>query len=504
MTYKEINSQADLEIINHDQLKEALWSSIEHIKDLESQLAFFRKQIFGSKSEKVIHYDANQMVIEGLFKEVPQISEPQEYEKVNSYKRRKHNGRNKIPDNIPREHINLDPKDTICHCCHQEKKVIAEEVTEQLVRKPAAYVVKCYHRRKWACPHCKSDGVEIAPPPPSPIEKCLVDINFLIWILLSKYNDHLPLFRIQNIIKRESEVIISRSTMVGWIATLCFLLESIVNKMKIEIISSGYIHADDTKVRQQKRKQLCYFWVYQSPELKVTLFDYQLTRNKDAPKEFLKEFKSGIFLTDDYAGFNEIVTKNQLLHALCWVHARRNFVRVYEDGFQKEYCWKVILYINQLFKIERFCKKWNLTPEVRLKVRKRLSQIPLGKLENKLLHRDFYLNRKSKLLNAIEYLLGNWDKFTQFMENGRIKLDNNNVERDIRHIAVGRKNWLNTGSKEGGKRMAIMYSVLVTCKHLGINPSDYLLDIFTKISKNFPASRISELTPLQWLKSQNT
>jgi hypothetical protein len=239
-------------------------------------------------------------------------------------------------------------------------------------------------------------------------------------------------------------------------------------------------------------------WLYLSPEDKIALFDYRVSRNKDGPKEFLKDFKKGILLTDKFPGFNHVVNEYELTHALCWVHARRKFIPLYESGFQKKYCWKAILYINQLFKIERYCKTKASDPKKRLEIRKRLSSIPLAKLEKLFKERDFILNKKNKLLNAILYIQDDWEKFTQFMHDGRILIHNNNAELQIRHLAVGRKNWLNTGSTQGGKRMAILYSIIATCKINQVNPKEYIYDILNKIALNSPANQINQLTPIKW------
>jgi transposase len=480
------------------------------IQNLSNQIAYLKRMIFGQKRERFVPaVPEEQMALEELFEtagtKIPGFAESKEKISYERRKPKKGHGRNPIPDDLHREKHVLDVPESekTCSCCGSEKKHIGDDVTEELEYKPAIFFVNQYVRPKYACPQCPDNGIAAALMPPRPIEKGVAGPGLLAYILVSKYVDHLPLYRLQQMFMRYN-IHINRSTMAGWIAELCNPLESIYRSMKEALLSSFLIQADETtlKVLDDTVKNKCelgYLWPYVG-DGKLAVFEFRDSRHHDGPTDFLEKFTDRYLLSDGYAGYNDIIRKNRLSHLMCWAHARRKFFEA--KDLDPPFVESVLERIKELYKIELEATAGKLDHQSRYELRKQKTVPALDKIKSLLADPGKIILPKNKIAEAIAYTLNHWAQLTRFLEDGRLPIDNNLCENTIRPVALGRKNWLFAGSPEGAKRMAIIYSLVATCKLNGVNPYEYFLDILPKAA-SYPNKNIVDLSPINWKMSKS-
>jgi len=497
----EQNKSIILNIECENQKKESIIQKSEaEVKWLTHQLAQLRRMLFGSKSER-FEGDTNQMKIE--FDEYATDEEKQDETTVKetiTYERekksKKHNGRNQLPDNLEVvEHIIEPEEDT------SEMKRIGEERTEILEYVPEKFFKLVLIRPKYA--RLEKDqnhelntsikNVVIAPLPSRPIEKCLAGNDLLSAVLINKYIDHLPLYRQQKIFKR-SDIEIAPSTIDSWVAQLGRLLEPLYDRLSNEIKAQTYLQADETttKVLDKSKKgktHLGYYWTYHAPLTKLVLFDYQKGRGKDAPREFLKDYK-GTLQTDGYAVYKQYYANDQVTHLACWAHARRKFDEACSnDKKRAEYA---LTEIQKLYAIEREIKE--LSPDKRKKVRS-TKALPIINDLGKWLHRERQQTLpKSPIGVAINYTTSLWESLQNYLHDGNLNIDNNLIENAIRPIALGRKNYLFAGSHNGAKRSAMFYSFFACCKLNNINPQKWMQYVLENIADH-KVNKLHELLP---------
>ncbi len=477
---------------------------------LKQQLAYFKRMIFGQKRERVApEVPEEQMTLEGLFDtagaKIPGFAETKETITYDRRKPKKGHGRNPIPADLHREKIILDVPESekVCSCCGTEKKKIGEDVTEELEYKPAVFYVNQYVKPKYVCPNCPDNGVTTASMPPRPIDKGIAGPGLLSYIIVSKYVDHLPLYRLEQMFKRY-QIHINRSTMVGWIAQVCGFLEAIYREMHRQLIEESFlIQADETtlKVQDDTVKNKCdlgYLWPYVG-DGRLAVFEFKDSRSREGPTDFLSGFTNRYLLSDGYAGYNQVIKKNKLGHLMCWAHARRKFFDVKE--LDPSFVGQVIALIGELYSVEREATeadiKTGVDPVRRHHLRQEKSLPVLSKIKTLLENPGKVILPQNLISKAIAYTLNHWEQLTRFLEDGRLSIDNNLVENAIRPVALGRKNWIFAGSPEGAKRMAIIYSLVATCKINGVNPYEYFCNILPKVA-SYPANKIADLTPLKW------
>ena len=477
---------------------------------LKQQLAYLKRMIFGQKSERVVpDVPEEQMSLEGLFDhagvKIPGFAESKETITYDRRKPKKGHGRNPIPDDLHREEIVLDVSDTekVCSCCGSEKKKIGKETTEELEYKPAVFYVNKFIRPKYACPKCPDNGITTAAMPERPIDKGIAGPGLLSYIIVSKYVDHLPLYRLEQMFKRY-QIHINRSTMAGWIAQLRLSLGSIYREMRRQLIEESFlIQADETtlKVQNDAVKDKCdlgYLWPYVG-DGRLAVFEFKDSRSREGPTDFLSGFTDRYLLSDGYAGYNQVIKKNKLGHLMCWAHARRKFFDVKE--LDPQFVGQVIALIGELYVVEREATeadiKTAVDPVRRHHLRQEKSVPVLGKIKTLLENTGKVMLPKNPVSGAIAYTLNHWEQLSRFLDDGRLPIDNNLVENAIRPVALGRKNWLFAGSPEAAQRMAIIYSIVATCKINGINPYEYFNDILPKVA-SYPSHKIADLTPLKW------
>jgi transposase len=470
------------------------------IVDLQSQLEWFKRHVFGRRSEKL---DANQLTLfEGMTQTAPQPEDvpaaaPRKPTGVTEQSRRHRNGRVPLPVHLPRERIEHHPpqEDLVCSCCGRAKQVMGEEITEELDYVPASFVVRQHVRFKYVCRHCQG-GVVIADLPPRPIEKGRPGPGLLAHVLTSKYADHLPLHRQQGIFRRH-DVDIHRSTMCDWVRDCAHLLAPIVHYLKQLILLSKVINTDDTPVpvldgsRTQTRKG--YLWTYIGDRCTV-VFDYTATHSRDGPVAFLGEY-GGYVQADAYQGYDAFFGMGHATEVGCWAHARRGFYEALTTDPRRAH--EMLALIGKLYDVERQAKENELDVPAVKELRQERSKPILDAIHARLNDWSIELLPKSPIGQAVSYALGQWKALNRYVDDGDLEIDNNLSERVLRTVCIGRKNWLFAGSDEGAKRAAIIYSLVATCKLSHVDPFAYLRDVLDRISTH-PASRIVELTPSAW------
>lgn len=476
------------------------------IANLESQLDWYRRQTFGSKSEK-IHTPIPEQTALNLFDEpvpIPGLENPAEQtistEPIKSKEPSKKRGRKPIPDDLPYEEVVIVPSesDLTCSCCGKSMVEISREENKTLEFIPAHFKVINYVRPKFAC-RCGQGGFAIAETPSRPIEKSVAESSLLAHVAVSKFVDHLPLYRQSQIFARYS-IEIARSTMSDWIEKMYDLLMPIYERMLFWLLQSGYIQMDETTIKvlkdpgvdsSKKKVHLGYYWPLTDGDQVV--FTYDPGRDKLVPMDILKDF-NGYLQTDGYEGYSAVVAKNGINQLVCWAHVRRKFFEAKEYDENAKF---FLAEIGKLYEIERQAEELCKTFEERAVFRQTHSRPVLDQIKAQL---DYHAPRvlpKSPFGKAILYARKLWDKLLVYLEDGRLKIDNNRIENLIRPVALGRKNWLFAGSPEGARRAGLFYSIFGSCKIRGINPFEYLCDVLDRINDT-KMSEIDQLLPMNW------
>ena len=484
-------------------LAEALHLKDTEIAALRHRLALFCRHQFGSRAERA---DLGQLALAFLGMEGGAEAAPPEPPPAPAAPepKKKGHGRRRLPAELPRERVEhtLPPEAQVCPKCRGGLKWIGEEVSEQLDYRPACLFIRQHARAKYACTDCQ-ESVVLAPMPQQPIEKGLPGPGLLAHVLVSKFADHLPLNRQEGIFQRYG-LAISRSTQSHWGSFCADLIEPLVKEMAREILQSAVIHTDDTTVRvldeaYKKTTRTGRLWAYLGDaEHPYTVFDYTPTREKKWPEAFLGDWR-GFLQADAYAGYDAMFALDGMVEVACWAHARRKFIHA--QGTDAARAAVPLTYIRRLYKVEREARERGLDADALRALRQDRSRPETERLHAWLLAQVGVVLPKSPLGEAIGYALDQWTALTRYLDDGRLDIDNNAAEQAMRRIAVGRKNWLFIGSDDGGRRAAIFYSLIETCKRHGVEPFAYLRDIFERISTH-PARDIAALLPPNWKKAQ--
>ena len=422
--------------------------------------------------------------------------------------------RNKLPDSLARDTIYYDLPEDEKHCkdCGLQKDRIGEEITEQLEFIPASLFVKELVRYKYKCACC----IETVSMPAQPIDKGIPGPGLLADVIISKYEDSTPLYRQNQRFMRQNNIDIPESTLCDWVTAGAFWLEPIVIAMKEDLLKSIKIHTDDTTVPvlAKGKTRIGRLWVYLTDGArldgkyieqigisnnsininKCTIYEYTPTRSGIWPFNFLAGFK-GFLQADAYAGYDKVFEIEQVVEVACIAHARRHFFDIAKAAKGLSLAHDAIDQIGLLYKVEQQCK--NMSAFARCRYRKKHSKPILKELYRWLKKQLKILVPNTPIIKAVNYMLNHWRALCNYLSNGYLDIDNNKGERAMRRVAIGRKNWMFAGSDEGGKRTAIIYSILETCKQNDINPFEYLKDLFTRLP-NAKQSDIKSLLPYNW------
>jgi hypothetical protein len=331
------------------------------------------------------------------------------------------------------------------------------------------------------------------------IEKGLASDRVVIDTVVSKYADHVPLYRQSAILERETGIELSRATLDGWVMRVGELLRPISGAMGQELLKGDYIQADETSVGVQMhdgrgKNHLAYLWQYSRPGGAV-IFEFRMGREREGPKRFLGNFE-GILQSDGYGAYDHIGGP-KLVHAACWAHARRKFFEAVKLHPKDQTSIRVVAQMDELFAMDAQAREQNLSQSQRQLRRLEKAKPLLEQLKRELEAARAEALPKSALAKACNYALTLWPRLTRFLEHPQLELSNNWVENSMRPVALGRKNWIHIGSQEAGPRVAAILSLVETCRRLKIPVRDYLASILPGLA-NFPINRVNELTPSVW------
>jgi len=467
---------------------------------LNNKVDYLIRQMFGKKSEII---DSAQLLLslEGIeYIDLDEDDDDTPPPTTPRPKKKRKYAKERLPENLPEVREYIDDPDEV-KADPSAYNCIGEEETTKLEVTPARFFKKIKVRRKFVKKDGKSAPVASLLPPQF-IDKSIASESLLAHIAVSKYVDHLPLYRQEQMFLRQG-IEISRKRMSDWMWQAANWLNPIYDALRNEIIQNHYIQVDETPVQYlipgSGKSHKGYLWAYNVPGIGV-VFEWYPSRAATCLHGMLNDY-NGLIQTDGYKAYDtynryrEASGLKPLEHAACLAHARRNFFIAQKES---DLAKKVLLKINRIYKIERDMRKAGMTGEERQKVRSEKVEPIFSKIKNLLdSSRDNHLPQ-SDTGKAIRYALNLWNKLSVFIKNGNIEPDNNLVENAIRPIALGKKNWLFFGSSTSGQQSAVIYSIVETCRRLGINPYEYLLDVFNRLP-SMTNQNVEQLTPSRWL-----
>jgi len=396
-------------------------------------------------------------------------------------------------------HVEVPEEERTCVKCGREKQRIGEDTTSLLEFVPGHFVEHEYHKAKYACGTCKQ-GVTTAPGPSKLIERSAADASVLAHVVVSKYADHCPLHRLHRIYER-SGITIPVSTMSDWTGEVGVRIEPLVDRLAERVRQAYVIGTDATGLKvldpsSSENIERGTMWCYVGDDLDV-VFRYTPTgEGASGPWEFLAG-RTGYVQADAASVFDRLYD-GQVASATevgCWSHGRRRLVALRDTDCRVAYPLKLIA---RLYRIEHLADARQLSPDERASLRQERSQPVLEKLKRWLLSSLANEPPSSELAKAIGYLLNQWTALNRFVEDGRLSLDNNLTEQQMRDIALGRKNYLFAGSHDAARRAAALYSLMRSCAQRGVPPLPYLTDVLRKLADGWKQSRLDELLPHRW------
>jgi transposase len=401
-------------------------------------------------------------------------------------------------DHIRIEH-DLPEDEKTCSCCGGPKQRIGEDESRELEFIPARLEVKVHVLPKYACPKCR-DGVASPPVPPKPVPGGIAGPGLVAFVVVSKFADHLPLYRLEDILTRHG-VYLARSTLCDWVRNAAELLEPLAELQKDRVLLSPILWTDDTPVTvlggDEPGSSTGRFWVYigddQHP---YSVYDFTMSRARDGPAEFLKDYR-GFLQADAYGGYDGIYLDSQgrIVEVACWAHARRKFFDALSNAPREAN--QMLEWIRQLYDIEDRAR--DFTPAARQVLRQQESVPILDRIEKYLAELWERILPKSALGKAVNYARNQWAALRRYTTDGRLTIDNNVSERTLRLQAIGRRNWTFLGSAEAGPRAAVLFTILAGAKRHRLEPWAYLRDVVLRLCAG--ETDLESLLPDRWAAS---
>lgn len=494
-----MTNAAYLELIQQDPAAASrlLVEKDQEILKLQQHLINANKARFGAKSEKLSTTFEQQNLFALKTLEEPAAQEDSPTVLIPEHTRQKKRNRRELPAGTPIRRI-VHPADVSeCGCCGKELTQIREEVTKILNYVPASFELEEHVRPVMACSHCRefSPVTTKLPAGVQLIERSPVGVGLLSSILLSKYQDHQPLHRLETTFARLGFEL-PRQRMSDWLGNLAEILLPLYRTLKDELLRESYLQADETTIKIQDceiegKCHTGYFWgILAPPPLNLIYFHYADNRSGDVPKILLDQFK-GVVQTDLYAGYNTVYVPDHAVRAGCWAHVRRKFIEI-----QKLASKDVTVALELIAKLYH-AESRDKTREAIHTTRQKHSVALLEKLHQHLSLWSARTLPESAVQKVLQYALSQWDALVLFVKNPDLKLDNNLIENQMRPIALGRKNWLFAGSHEGAMRAAIFFSLINSCRLNKVNTWHYFNDVLPRLpttaKENLPA-----LLPCRW------
>ena len=489
----ELERVLDQTAAEYDQLKE------QHA-ELAETLALLRRYIFGQRRERFTD-DPGQ----GHLFEIPEIiAEPEPAaptlpdDAATQRSKAARTPRRTRLDHLPHIRIPHDVPESekTCSCCGGPKTRIGEDESRELDFIPARLEVKVHVLPKYACPKCR-DGVSSPPVPPKPLPGGIAGAGLVSFVIVSKFADHLPLYRLEDILTRHG-VFLSRSTLCDWVRNAALVLEPLAELQKTLVLQSPILWTDDTPVTVLGGKLFgsCTgrFWVYigdaQHP---YSVYDFTMSRARDGPAAFLKDYR-GFLQADAYGGYDGIFLGSDggIVEVACWAHARRKFHDARSNAPREAN--QVLEWIRQLYDIEDRARDF---PSLERQMLRQHESVPiLDRIETYLDDLSQRSLPKSALGKAITYARNQWKALRRYVNDGRLTIDNNVSERTLRLQAIGRKNWEFIGSSDAGPRAAVLFTILAGAKRHHLEPWAYLRDVLLRLSAG--ETDLEPLLPDRW------
>lgn len=498
------------DVVQRDLTIKALHLTIEKLK---MELTYLKRMRYGRSSERVEAAQIQLELLSAALAPLLPVIAPAVDDSANNVadldaERKKRSKRGAqaqqcLPAHLPREdvvHSGCAP-DCTCGACGTGLQQIGQDVSEVLDYVPGSFKVIRHIRPKFACRQCHTVTQE--PAPSRPINRCLAGAGLLAQILVSKYCDHLPLYR-QSQMYARAGVHIERSTQCDWVAGCATLLEPLVQSLHKYVLGAYKVHTDDTPVPVlspgRGKTKTARLWVYArddrawaDPSPAAVWYQYSENRKGENPKRHLGGF-AGVLQADAYAGYDKLFADGRIIEAACWAHCRRKFYDVHErqEHASGTLAHQALQRIGALYAIEQAVR--GHSAERRRLHRQTHAKPLLLQLQRWLNESLSQLSAKSPMAAAIGYALSNWRALNVYVEDGRIEIDNNTAERALRGVVLGRKNYLHFGADSGGSRAAVIYSLVGTCKLNGVDPYAYLRHVLERIADH-PINRVAELLP---------
>jgi transposase len=477
---------------------EKLQEREQYILRLQHLVTRFQRWQFGQKSERI----AEGQQIFGFYGtvEAEKPAEAKDEAAPRARTRPKRGGYRVIPKDLPRkvETLDLTEHEKCCPKCGALRRLIGYEESKQLDYQPASFFEVLTRRAKYACSPCEGQ-IRTAPlsMPPGPIEKGLAGAGLLANVLVAKYCDHLPLYR-QSRIYRRHGVEIPRSTLCNWVGQTIGLLEPIVGAVKRDVLCSRTLRTDDTVIRLLVpglgRTAQARLWGYLGdPHHHQVFYEFSPDRKQEHPLGILGNFKGGI-QADAYPGYDSLfVPGSGRTEIGCWAHARRYWFDARDTD--PERASVALGFIRLLYGFE--AEAAALSPADRAALRRKKAVPLLGEFKKWLDQEGYKVLPLSPMGEAFHYTLAQWGALNRYVEDGEVSIDNSAMERALRGVAIGRKNYLFAGSEAGGRWLAVAYTLIESCKLNGVDPYRYLKDVLRRVWTH-PSSRVEELMPRRW------
>jgi transposase len=467
------------------------------IAQLTHEMATLKRWTFGKRSEQVKGLQRS-LLEESIEEDLEAIAI--ELEELKSPAPDRPKGipkRVALPKDLPRIEIRHEPDSTMCGCGCALKR-IGEDVSEKLDYVPGVMRVERHIRGKWVCTLCQT--LTQAPVPPQVIDKGIPTAALVAQVLVGKYADHQPLYRMEEIFGRAGFPI-PRSTQSQWVGASGLKLTPLYDAMKALLLKRSVLHADETPVPMLKpglkRTHRSYLWAYGTTAFDVNqmvVYDFAEGRGGEHARAFLGEWK-GALVCDDYQGYDALF-RDGVIEVGCLAHARRKFHALHENQ-RSEIAAEALDLFGALYGVEREAQELQLDTERRRELRQRKARRAADALRAWLEQKLAQVPEGSSTAKAILYSLRRWTALTRYLDDGNLPIDNNWVENRIRPIAIGRNNWLFAGSARAGRRAAVIMSLIQSARLNGHDPYAYLRDVLKRLPLA-PAHRLEELLPHVW------
>lgn len=508
-TVQKLIDQAQIEAAKSIRLSEQiarrdtdLHAAQTKIQALVLELAHLRRMRYGAKSEAFTGEERDlfqeTLASDIAAAEAKLAKEQEEKPATTSVPKpaRPRAGRQPLPDHLPRIEHHHEPDSCTCGTCGGNLVKIGEDISEQLDVEPAKFFVHRHIRPQYACRPCET--VTAAPIPPAVIDGGMAAVGLYAWILIGKYLDHLPLYRLEQIAARD-HVILSRSTMAEWVGRIGVALQPLADRLAELLLARDVLHADETPVAQldpgRGKTKRAYLWAYRSNVLEtgppIVVFDYQPSRAGHHARSFLSGWQ-GHLMVDDFGGYKMLFAQG-VTELGCLVHARRKFFDL-NEAQANPVAQEALARIAALYAIE--ARGRDMSVEERAQLRQDHALPLLQSMHDWLLTTRVTVANGGGTAKAIDYSLKRWAALSRYATAGNLPIDNNPVENVIRPIALGRKNWLFTGSEQAGKRAAAIQTLLGTATLNGLDPTAWLRDTLTRLPTCLN-SQIDSLLPLR-------